>query len=830
MTAGARRSQWLSQAARYLFLVTVMAGLCGFGFLWHVHNGPLQGYTDDVSATSSDQNVNMLEQQLRKLLASPSIPATSPILSPAHAGGESTSGVAANSGISVVSGMPHFAAEGPLDDVGALPAPHGVAVGDSAGTGLEAAGADFDPSDEAGSGGDNDCHDTHPNADSPDMLHVVFASDENQVEGVQASVASVVSATASPDELTIHIIVQARSLNTFKERFGIRPECHATVSVTGVLIKVHSVEGQLIEKAVAKVSSNLRKERGAIDTPENFARFYMHLILERAVVIYLDADTIVQADLAELRKQLLASGKTIGFVARENEVRMDKFLRKPKGCSAQLGASWKTLMSLQAYNVGVFAVNLQRWKDQHVVERVEELVTQHNRCGGKLWVGGSQPPLLLAFLNLKQGEEKDYIVFPAEWNYGDLGWRKTMSAAKLQTKKVLHWNGNKKPWNTDGLYREMWLPHRQGFYSLLKPYSASADGGSTQKPPDAGPTAPKPKAKKSGPAVTTTLSPEEQAAREACPSVRLLDEWVEAGASCVMGKSYGCLDPPKADGMYAMAGCAGLFSVSGKATVCGVGRTKCEPGAVPKSADCGLMILTSYFTTKKDWQRGKYVKPTFSKIQKLYQTAVTNGLSVSVLYDVLPQEFLDAYASERFRFVQVNLTQFDKRYGVNDVRYFFFERLVQQNRDWKYIFIVDAFDVRSGMNPCTGMQPGKIYVGGEQDRLKKHPWMKARFQKMGGKYNQWYTTKVTDKLKILNCGLTGGQRDMMLKLLSRMVQVLQDPALAIRQKNEDINLNMAALNYILYVEFDGKFQYGPPVHSAYKRFENKRKDVWWVHK
>ena len=60
--------------------------------------------------------------------------------------------------------MPHFASEGPLDDVGALPVPHGVA--DSSGTGLEAAGADFDPSDEGGSGGDNDCHDTHPNADS----------------------------------------------------------------------------------------------------------------------------------------------------------------------------------------------------------------------------------------------------------------------------------------------------------------------------------------------------------------------------------------------------------------------------------------------------------------------------------------------------------------------------------------------------------------------------------------------------------------------------------------------------------------------------------------
>ena len=132
-------------------------------------------------------------------------------------------------------------------------------------------------------------------------------------------------------------------------------------------------------------------------------------------------------------------------------------------------------------------------------------------------------------------------------------------------------------------------------------------------------------------------------------------------------------------------------------------------------------------------------------------------------------------------------------------------------------------------------------------------------------------------MKILNCGLTGGHRDIMLKFLTRMVQVLQDPALAIRQKNEDINLcldmeksaasqkevqnettwkqhfywfcyhscaghaanvlfslhlrNMAALNYILYTEFEGKFQYGPPVHSVYKR-QGKlivAGWLWWKH-
>eukprot|EP00434_Breviolum_minutum_P032025 symbB.v1.2.028321.t1/scaffold2879.1/size76250/3 len=322
---------------------------------------------------------------------------------------------------------------------------------------------------EGGSSGDTECHDTHPNADSPDMLHVVYASGANYLEGVQASVASVVSSTPSPDELTVHIITQAQSLNDFKMRFGIRPECRATLSATGALIKVHAVDEKLIGKA--KVSDS-RQELGA---PENLARFYMHLILEPAVVIYLDPDTIVQADLAQLRNQLLASGKTIGFVARETRVNMDICLKRPNGCRRYLGASYNKLIRLPCYNVGVFAVNLQRWRDQHVVERIEELVEQQNRCGGELWAGASQVPLLLAFLNPKKGRKKDYIVVPAEWDSTDLGWREGINVSKLPSKKVLHWTGRLKPWTPDGLYKEIWLPHRQRFDSLLKPKDSFID-------------------------------------------------------------------------------------------------------------------------------------------------------------------------------------------------------------------------------------------------------------------------------------------------------------------------------------------------------------------
>merc|ERR1712176_1209319 len=40
----------------------------------------------------------------------------------------------------------------------------------------------------------------------------------------------------------------------------------------------------------------------------------------------------------------------------------------------------------------------------------------------------------------------------------------------------------------------------------------------------------------------------------------------------------------------------------------------CKAGNMPQpSASCGAMLLTTYFTTKKDWQRLKHVEASFDK-------------------------------------------------------------------------------------------------------------------------------------------------------------------------------------------------------------------------
>merc|ERR1719188_2969182 len=118
--------------------------------------------------------------------------------------------------------------------------------------------------------------------------------------------------------------------------------------------------------------------------------------------------------------------------------------------------------------------------------------------------------------------------------------------------------------------------------------------------------------------------------------------------------------------------------------------------------------------------------------------------------------------------------------------------------------------------------------------MRRHPWMKARYVKMGGKYLDFFK-KIDVKSKILNCGITGGRRDVMLKFLDRMIATMSDKDMVVMKTNESINLNMAALNYILYTEYgktqdrDQKFQGNAPVHSVYKRYQTDRKDVWFVH-
>jgi hypothetical protein len=120
--------------------------------------------------------------------------------------------------------------------------------------------------------------------------------------------------------------------------------------------------------------------------------------------------------------------------------------------------------------------------------------------------------------------------------------------------------------------------------------------------------------------------------------------------------------------------------------------------------------------------------------------------------------------------------------------------------------MTDLFDVDFLGDPFSLFDDEKfdLYVGTE-DSLPG-TWLKYKYMQSYGKL--YYADK-----PVLNAGIIGGNRQPIVKLLSRMVDDF-------RQINSCKNVNMAVFNKCVYDLFDEKrILKGYPLHSRFKRYE-----------
>lgn len=252
---------------------------------------------------------------------------------------------------------------------------------------------------------------------------------------------------------------------------------------------------------------------------------------------------------------------------------------------------------------------------------------------------------------------------------------------------------------------------------------------------------------------------------------------------------------------------------------------------------CSLEMVTTFFTTRKDWQQNTFVTPVFGKMAHYYQAALKLKMSVTVIYDELPDAILQ-HANDKFKFLQVKLTDYDHQEGLNDVRFVILDDVVKQHPEWKYIFLTDLFDAEVKMSPCGHVSPGKLYVGSEEVKLSRNGWMRDRFRDMGGKYLKWFEEETSDQWQLLNAGIVGGHRDVFTQFLEAMRVAISDPELEARVRGRAVTVNMGAFNWAIRksmgleennVEGQPGIVTGFPIHSKFKQFEN-RDDVWVKHK
>jgi lipopolysaccharide biosynthesis glycosyltransferase len=162
----------------------------------------------------------------------------------------------------------------------------------------------------------------------------------------------------------------------------------------------------------------------------NFARFYIAQVLPKTVdwVIYLDADMIVQGDLDELLT-----------TAQEECVKQNT----PPFAAVPISKE-------NGFNAGMFVTSLRYWRSGNVLKIAQTCMIRHKQSKNGLFELGSQPVLNHVF--------PKYAELSDEWNRMHLGWASNLTPAYVQSGKILHWNGEHKPWDTNGFYKDIWEP------------------------------------------------------------------------------------------------------------------------------------------------------------------------------------------------------------------------------------------------------------------------------------------------------------------------------------------------------------------------------------
>lgn len=199
------------------------------------------------------------------------------------------------------------------------------------------------------------------------------------------------------------------------------------------------------------------------------------------------------------------------------------------------------------------------------------------------------------------------------------------------------------------------------------------------------------------------------------------------------------------------------------------------------------VVLTSYFTTHPDPQRGTHWPTTPDALEPLIESV--GGDRMVVFHDLAtPPTGAETVA------VTPAVCAYQQRWLTQ-------WQWLRAHPEARYVWMVDATDVTMLNDPFPHMRPGTLYCGWENQTVDNH-WLRKHSQS----YPDWVHANAHHML--LNCGVVGGDRNTMLTLAKRMTDLWangtrQDPL------EEMTFLNIAAREHPNLIT-------GPQVTSLFK--------------
>ena len=215
-------------------------------------------------------------------------------------------------------------------------------------------------------------------------------------------------------------------------------------------------------------------------------------------------------------------------------------------------------------------------------------------------------------------------------------------------------------------------------------------------------------------------------------------------------------------------------------------------------------IFTTYFTGEKDPQRPYSWKPDdFELIKEFYNSVIKYDLNCYILHDNLSTEFVEKYATEKITFIRVDKIKLN----AVDYRWQLYYNLLNELKDIKKVFCLDISDVVILKDPFKLVKANKLYIGDEMCKNIENNWMIARYNMIK------HVTTVPDSLllkPVLNCGILGGSRKVVLDVTKKMAKILEDANIT------ETTVDMVAANTVAYLYYEDNIVHGSPLNTKYR--------------
>lgn len=212
------------------------------------------------------------------------------------------------------------------------------------------------------------------------------------------------------------------------------------------------------------------------------------------------------------------------------------------------------------------------------------------------------------------------------------------------------------------------------------------------------------------------------------------------------------------------------------------------------------VVIACYFANVMDPQRNQAWFANMQQVEKLKQSVEAQGIEFVLIHNCfdLPNK------------VSISTTPYFERW-LKEWQY------LRDHPEIANVFVVDATDVDMVNNPFTHIKPNTLYVGDEPNQKINSNWMLTRH--LEPSVNR-YLRANGDK-PLLNCGVVGGDRRIVMDLLKDMYQYHF-------AKPHDLT-EMGIFNVLLHDKYADRIEYGRKVTSLFKKYEVTT-DAWFRHK